>query len=295
MSFALAIAATVLSALFFVGGKVLMARYQMAWPSLWRWSLLSTGSCGMLAYLALGAPALPWWWCLSAGVAGSLAHVCANQAMSWGDASLLVPISGAKPLILVILMPLLMGSALPAHLVNACWLATIGIAITGLAPRRIHRHAPHPTPAAVLMCLAAVLMAVSDVCGAKGVEGAGAHAHLAAIAMWNASMGIPPLLAWWPMRQSESMANRARAISLGVLFALFIAMLALAFATATDPSVSVATVNVVVAFRGVVAVLVVLALDGFLRTGLEPLPRWVHALRLAGALVLGGAVMLAYL
>jgi hypothetical protein len=45
----------------------------------------------------------------------------------------------------------------------------------------------------------------------------------------------------------------------------------------------------------VVAVLVVLALDGFLRTGLEPLPRWVHALRLAGALVLGGAVMLAYL
>ena len=83
------------------------------------------------------------------------------------------------------------------------------------------------------------------------------------------------------------------------LFALtggtLLLMLALAFATATDPSVSVATVNVVVAFRGVVAVLVVLALDGFLRTGLEPLPRWVHALRLAGALVLGGAVMLAYL
>ncbi len=294
MSVALAILATILSALFFVGGKLVMARYGMAWPSLWRWSLSATGACGLIAYLLLGAPALPWGWCIAAGVSGSVAHVCANQAMSWGDASLLVPISGAKPLILILLMPLLMGCSLPPGMVAACWLATVGIAIGGLAPRRVHHHSPHPGAAVALMAVACALMALSDVCGAKGMDQAGPSAKFAAIAIWNASMGLPPLLAWWPMRRAETPANRLRALSLGVLFALFVAALALAFRFAPDPRLAVASVNVVVAFRGVVAVLMVLALDRFLATGLEPLPRWVHALRLTGAAVLGGAVVLAY-
>ncbi len=294
MSFALALAATVFSALFFVGGKLLIARYHMSWLSLWRWSLLATGACGLAAYLALGAPALPWGWCIAAGVSGSLAHVCANQAMAWGDASLLVPISGAKPLILILLMPLLMGESLPPALVAACCLATVGIAIAGLAPRRVHHHAPHPGAAVALMSVACALMALSDVFGKLGMDGAGPGARLAAIAMWNASMGLPPLLAWWPLRSPETSANRVRALALGVLFALFVATLALAFAYADDPRLAVASVNVVVAFRGVAAVLMVLALDRFMATGLEPLPRWVHALRLIGATVIGGAVVLAY-
>jgi drug/metabolite transporter (DMT)-like permease len=288
-----ALAATLLSALFFVGGKLLIARYGMSWPGAWRWTLVSTGLCGGLIYLALGAPPIPWAWCLGAGLAGAMAHVAANQALAWGDATVLVPVSGAKPLMLIALLPLAMGQALAPNLVHACWLATLGIALTGLAPRTVHRHAPHPGAAFLLMAGSAALMAVSDVCGAAGTQHAGEH-RLAAIAVWNMGMGVVPLATFPFARRSESPANRLRACALGVLFTVFIGTIALAFATAADPARAVAEVNILVAFRGVIAVLIVLALDRWLRTGLEPVPRWVHGLRLAGALVLAGAVAVAY-
>jgi len=53
MHIAFAIAATVLSAAFFVGGKVVIAKHGMAWPALWRWTLMTTGVCGLIGWLAL--------------------------------------------------------------------------------------------------------------------------------------------------------------------------------------------------------------------------------------------------
>jgi drug/metabolite transporter (DMT)-like permease len=283
----------VLSAAFFVGGKVAIARHGMAWQSLWRYTLITTGVCGLVAWLALGAPALPWGWCLLAGAAGSLAHVCANQALAWGDASVLVPVSGAKPLVMVPLVLLVFGTPLPANLVWGCALATAGIALGGLGPVRRHRHAPHPRWGFSLMLGSVVLMTCSDLFGAKAMAVAGPELRWATIAGWCMGLGVIPLLAWWTTSGTQSTANRLRACGQGLLFTAFIAMLALAIAFGDDPGAAVAQVNIVIAFRGVVAVLMVLALDRWLDAGLEPLPWWIHAFRLAGAAVLGGAVLVA--
>jgi drug/metabolite transporter (DMT)-like permease len=294
MHIAFAIAATVLSAAFFVGGKVIIARHGMAWPALWRWTLVTTGACGLIGWVACGAPALPWGWCLLAGVSGSLAHVCANQALAWGDASVLVPVSGAKPLLMIPLLWLVFGATLPPDLMHACLLATLGIALGGLGPTRRHRHAPHPHWGFMLMMGSVTLMTLSDLFGAKAMEVAGRDLRAATIAGWCMGLGVVPLLAWWTTSRAETPINRLRATGQGLLFAAFIVVLSLAFALGPDPALAVAEVNIVVAFRGVVAVLMVVALDRWLGTGLEPLPWWIHAIRLAGAGVLALAVVLAF-
>lgn len=293
LCFFLAALATLLSAAFFVGGKVVLSRGQMTWPSLWAWTLLTTGGCGLVAWLGLGAPALPWGWCLAAGLAGALAHICANLALTWGDASLLVPVSGAKPLVLLALAPLFSGQPLPTALVQACWLATVGIALTGLAPRRIHHHARRPGIAFVLMMGAMTLMALSDLCGNEAMAQAGPAGRWAAMAGWNIALGILPLGWLLARRPRNARGPVLTACGLGVLFAVFIVTIASAFAAAPVPARAVAAVNVVVACRGVVAVLMVVALDRWLATGLEPIPRWVQAVRLAGAALLAAAVGLA--
>ena len=293
LCFLLAALATLLSAAFFVGGKVVLSRGRMAWPSLWAWTLATTGGCGVVAWLGLGAPALPWGWCLAAGLAGALAHICANLALTWGDASLLVPVSGAKPLVLLALAPLFSGQPLPTALVHACWLATVGIALTGLAPRRIHHHARRPGTAFLLMMGAMTLMALSDLCGNEAMAQAGPTGRWAAMAGWNIALGILPLAWLLGRRPRNARGPVLAACGLGVLFAVFIVAIASAFAAAPVPERAVAAVNVVVACRGVVAVLMVVALDRWLATGLEPIPRWVQAVRLVGAALLAAAVGLA--
>lgn len=311
MYIALAVAATILSAGFFVGGKVLIARHGMAWPALWRWTLVTTGALGTVAWLAQGAPALPWGWCLLAGAAGSLAHVCTNQSLAWGDASVLVPVSGAKPLVMIPLLWLVFDKAMPPDLAYACGLATLGIALGGLGPVRRHVNAPHPRWGFALMLVSVVLMTLSDLYGAKALKAAGPDLLWPTIAGWCMGLGAIPLAAcvvgwlrgrWfipaqtsWGPGTPESWGNRLRASGQGVLFTAFIVTLSLAFALAPDPALAVAEVNIVIATRGVVAVLMVLALDRWLGMGLEPLPWWMHAIRLAGAAVLAGAVALALL
>lgn len=294
MHIAFAIAATVFSAAFFVGGKVVIARHGMAWQALWRTTLLTTGFCGLLVWLALGAPMLPWHWCLLAGVTGSLAHVCANQALAWGDASVLVPVSGAKPLVMIPLVWLVFGTALPPGLMWACGLATLGIALGGLGPIRRHLHAPHPRWGFALMLASVVLMTLSDLFGAKALNEAGPELRWAVIAGWLMGLGFLPLLAWWIPRRREPRVNHVRAVGQGLLFTGFIVVLSLALSTGGDPGLAVAEVNIVIAFRGLIAILMVLALDRWLATGLEPLPWWIHALRLGSAAVLAGAVAVAF-
>lgn len=294
MHIAFAIAATVLSAAFFVGGKVVIARHGMAWPALWRWTLVTTGLCGLIGWLALGAPAIPWHWCLIAGAAGSLAHVCANQALAWGDASVLVPVSGAKPLVMIPLVWLVFGTELPAGVMWACGLATLGIALGGLGPVRRHQHAPHPRFGFVLMLASVVLMTLSDLFGAKALAEAGPDHRWAAIAGWCVGLGTLPALAFWTTRRPEPRANVVRAVHQGLLFTAFIAVLSLAFVSGSDPGLAVAEVNIVIAFRGMVAILMVLALDRWLATRLEPLPWWIHAMRMLGAAVVALAVLVAF-
>jgi hypothetical protein len=287
--------ATVISACFFVGSKVVMARFAMPWSGVWTWTLLTSGICGLVAWLANGAQAVSWSWCLAAGLAGALAHICANLALSWGEATMLVPLSGAKPLFLLVLNPLFSGAALPGSLVGACWMATFGIALTGLAPRRVHRHASKPGVAFLLMAIAVVLMALSDLCGRHGVAltEASGGSRTAGIAVWNIGLGILPLAWLLARRPAAPRAGVLASMILGVLFAVFIALLAMAFALAPDPRNAVASVNVVVACRGMVAVLLVLGLDHWMRMGLEPIPRWIHGLRLIGAAILALSVFLA--
>lgn len=295
MHIVFAILATILSAAFFVGGKVLIAHHGMAWQSLWRWTLMTTGACGLIGWLALGAPEVPWGWCLLAGAAGSLAHVCANQALAWGDASVLVPVSGAKPLVMIPLVWLVFGTALPPGLMWACGLATLGIALGGLGPIRRHINAPHPRFGFALMLVSVVLMVFSDLFGAKALTVAGPELRWATIAGWCMGLGFLPLLAWWIPRRPETRANQLRAIWQGLLFTGFIVVLSLAFITGDDPGMAVTEVNIVIACRGLVAILMVLALDRWLATGLEPLPRWIHAVRLASAAILAGAVAVAFI
>jgi drug/metabolite transporter (DMT)-like permease len=301
MLISFAILAACLSAAFFVGGKVAIARHGMAWSALWRWSLLTTGACGLVVWLAIGAPSLSWsaWgFCLLAGITGSLAHVCANQALAWGDASVLVPVSGAKPLVMVPLLWLVFGTSMPPNMMWACALATFGIALGGLGPVRRHVHAPHPRWGFALMLGSVVLMTLSDFYGTKALKIAGPELRTAVIAGWCMSLGLLPLLTWWTTARSETLTNRLRAVGQGVIFAAFIAALSLAITFGktfhTDPGLAVSEVNIIVAFRGVIAVVMVLALDRWMGTGLEPLPWWIHGIRLLGALVLAGAVMTAF-
>jgi len=289
----LALAATVLSAGFFVACKLVISR-GLDWRDLWAWSLTTTGVCGLFAWLALGAPAVPWPWVVGAGLAGSLAHVCSNQALRWGDASLLVPVSGAKPVVVVALLPLFAGSTLPRELVLACCLATGGIALVGLAPRRTHAHAPRPGAAFLLMGGGMVLMALSDLFGMRLMHETAPGNRLGAIAAWNAMLGLVPGVAMLAWRRPPSLAAIRSSMAIGIVFVAFIATLAGALATAPDPVRGVAEVNVVVAWRGLVAIGMVLALDRWLGTRLEPLPRHIHLLRAAGAAVLVLAVWLAY-
>jgi hypothetical protein len=46
-----AVLGTILSAAFFVGNKVLMARYEMPWIEVWRWGLGCTSLCGLMVYV----------------------------------------------------------------------------------------------------------------------------------------------------------------------------------------------------------------------------------------------------
>lgn len=289
----LSILATLLSAAFFVGGKVVLARRLMPWTSLWAWQLAATGAIGAVVWLALGAPSAPWGWMLAAGLSGAAAHIAANLALRWGDASLTVPLSGAKPLALLALAPLFTGAAVPPALAYACWLATLGIALGTLAPRRRHEHARRPGTSVLLMVVAVVLMALSDLFGNEGLRAAGPDGRWAAIAAWNMALGLAPVL--WLLAARPATPPRAlgAAAGLGALFAVFIAVLAAALAAAPDPARAVPVVNVVIACRGVAAIAMVVALDRWLGQGLEPIPRWVQGMRLAGALVLALAVALA--
>lgn len=291
MHLTLAIAATVLSAAFFVAGKVVIAR-GVDWRDLWAWSLTVTGLCGLVTWLALGAPAVPWGWFLAAGLSGAFAHVAANLALRWGDASVLVPISGAKPVALIVIAPLF-GDPLRSGVAAACWLATIGIALVGLSPRRVHLHAPRPGGAFLLMLLAMVLMALSDQVGSLGMRALPPERHAGGFAAWNMALGLVPACALPWRRPRRGAGLRASAV-IGVLFAVFIATIAAAFATASDPHQGVAQVNVIVAARGLLAIAMVVAIDHFLKQGLEPVPRSVHLVRALGAAVLAGAVWLAY-
>jgi drug/metabolite transporter (DMT)-like permease len=292
-----AVLGTILSAAFFVGNKVLMARHEMPWIEVWRWGLGCTSLCGLIVYVALGMPSLPWMWLISAGLFGSIAHVAANKALSWGDASFLIPISGAKPL-LVALLPLVMGATLPSTIIYACLLSTFGIALSVMVPPRAHKHAPHPYWGFMVMWIAVVLMVGSDVCGAKAVETTGSQQRFAIISGWCLCMGIAPLFSLMLLgsnRHRCSWRVRGSAMILGVVFAAFLGCLTVAFALAPNPALAVAEVNIVMAFRGLVSVLMVLALDRWLALALEPLPGWIHAVRLLGSLVLGGAVAIAFM
>lgn len=287
-----------LSTVFFVGGKVVMTRHAMPWVAYWRWSLGTASLLGILAYLLLGVPSVPGWqWCLFAGMIGSLAHVFANTALSWGEASLLVPVSGAKPVMLLVITPLVTGATIGWDLGVACLLATAGVVIAGLTPRPRHRHAVRPTFALLLMIVATACMATSDVVGNVGLDqsrGATLRERAGAIAVWNAGLGILPVLSFLRGGWSVPRSAIAAASANGVVFALYILVIATAFQMAPDPKLAVPAVNVVISLRGVCAVLLVLAIDRWLRLGLEPVPRWVHALRLLGATVLVAAVALAY-
>lgn len=289
--------AMLISTVFFVGGKVVMARFNMPWVAYWRWSLGTAAVIGLGVYLLLGAPAVPGWqWCLGAGMVGSLAHVFANTALKWGEASLLVPISAAKPVVLLVLTPLFTGAVVGMDLTIASLLATVGVVIAGLTPRPRHHHAPHPTIALVLMIIATACMATSDLVGNQGLEqgrGGDWQTRIAAIALWNAGLGILPALSFLrPGWAVPRMAKLAAATNGGV-FALYIAIIAAAFQLAPNPALAVPTVNVVISLRGVCSVLLVLVIDRWFRMGLEPVPRWVHGLRLLGAVVLVAAVALA--
>lgn len=290
--------AMLVSAVFFVGGKVVMARFSIPWVAYWRWSLGSASLLGLIGYVALGAPAVPGWqWCLFAGMVGSFAHVLANTALSWGEASLLIPVSGAKPVVLLAVVPLVTGVAVSGDLTWACLLATVGVMISGFAPRTVHRHAPRPTIAFFLMMLATACMATSDVFGKVGLDKAKGMDDLTrygSIACWNMGLGILPLLSFAIPHWRSSPAARIAGGIQGAVFALYIVLMSVAFQLAKDPAQAVAAVNVVVSLRGVTAVLLIMAIDRWMKLGLEPVPRWVHGLRLAGAMVLVLAVALAY-
>ncbi len=293
-----AILATFLSAGFFVGNKVLMARYNMPWIEVWRWGLWATSACGFIAYMIMGMPALPWTWVIFAGLCGSLAHVAANKALSWGDASLLIPISGAKPLVLVGVIPLIMGQSLSDKIIYASLLATLGLALTGIVPPRPHKNAPHPYLAFLGMWIAVFFMVGSDVCAASAVKNVDAQntaAIAAVMAGWCMCMGIAPALSVVAQRHKRPWQARFGAMGLGVVFACFLICMTTAFAVAPNPAIGVAEVNIVIAFRGMMSVLMVLALDRWMAMALEPLPKWVHGLRLIGTTVLGGAVALAFI
>jgi drug/metabolite transporter (DMT)-like permease len=289
-----AVLATILSAAFFVGNKILMARYEMPWIEVWRWGLGATSLCGIVAYVLLGMPSLPWMWVIGAGVSGAFAHVLANKALSWGDASFLIPISGAKPL-LVALLPLVMGVTLPDTIIYACLLSTLGIALSVMIPPRAHKYAPHPYWGFFAMWISVVFMVGSDVCGAKAAEIVGQQQRFGIIAGWCICMGIAPMLSLGSHRHRCSWAVRGGAMLLGVVFAAFLGCMTIAFTLAPNSALAVAEVNIVMAFRGLVSVLMVLALDRWLALALEPLPRWIHAVRLIGSLVLGGAVVIAFM
>ncbi|MBA3686174.1 MAG: hypothetical protein H0W72_13180, partial [Planctomycetes bacterium] len=166
-------------------------------------------------------------------------------------------------------------------------------ALGGIAPRPRHANAPRPLSAFAAMAVAVVLMAISDLCGATGVASAQPGGALAAIAAWNLGLGLGPVLVAPSRLRRDRPWHIACAAGLGVVFAAFIATIAAAFALIPERGAAVATVNIVVACRGVVAILLVLALDRWLAAGLEPIPRWVHAIRLAGAVILAAAVALA--
>jgi hypothetical protein len=297
---ALAVLATVLSAAFFVGGKIVLARTGLPWQGLWACSLITSGVCGLIAWAILGLPTGGWQWALVAGICGAAAHVCANLALAWGEASLLVPVSGAKQIVLLVASPLMMGAALPGGVVVGSVLATISLAMCGITPRTTHRHAPHPGAAFLLMIAAACGMALSDLCGMRALDAAGPSGRWGAIALWNVGFALLPMLYLiargirgvaadrvWPWR------GVAHAVAQGLLFSAFVIALAWAFVVAPDPDSAVASVNVIIAGRGLVGVVLVLALDRWLVLGLEPIPRWIHGVRLLSAVILVAAVAVA--
>lgn len=290
--------AMLVSTVFFVGGKVVMARFALPWVAYWRYSLGTAALVGGAVYLAVGAPTIPgWYWYLGAGAVGSLAHVFANTALSWGEASLLVPVSGAKPVVLLVLIPLVTGAVIGADLTIASLLATIGVVIAGLTPRPRHRHAPHPTIAFFLMMIATAGMATSDVVGNVGLElgrGGGWRERCGAIGLWNLGLGILPGLSFLIRRWPAPPRARVAAAGNGLIFAMYIALIAAAFQLAPDPRLAVPSVNIVISLRGVCSVVLVLLVDRWFGLGLEPVPHWVHALRLLGAIILVAAVAIAY-
>jgi drug/metabolite transporter (DMT)-like permease len=293
-----AVAAMLASTLFFVGGKMIMARFQIPWVAYWRWSLGAASLAGLVAWVVIGCPApIGWEWCLGAGMVGALAHVLANTALSLGEASLLVPVSGAKPVILLLLNPIATGAAVPPALRWACLLATVGVVVASLSPRREHRHARRPSLALFLMMGATACMALSDVIGNVGLahlREAGTGSRAGAIAIWNMGLGVLPVLSMAIPRWRISAGAAYASAGNGLVFALYIVLLAAAFQLMSDPAQAVPLVNVVISLRGVCAVIVVMAVDRWLRMGLEPVPPWVHGLRLAGAVILVGAVALAF-
>jgi drug/metabolite transporter (DMT)-like permease len=265
----------------------------MPWIEVWRWGLWTTSACGAIIYLSLGMPTLPWFWVICAGLCGALAHVAANKALSWGDASLLIPISGAKPLVLVGMLPLFMGEVLPPQLMYACLLATFGIVLTSIVPSRTHKDSPHPYWGFGVMWIGVVFMVCSDLGGANAIKQLGNDHRIEVIAGWCMCMGIAPTLSLVAHRHARPWPARFGAMGLGIVFAGFLACMTMAISLAPNPAIAVAEVNIVVAFRGLASVLIVLAIDRWLAMALEPLPRWVHALRLLGAGILGSAVALA--
>lgn len=279
------------SSVIYVLGALLVRRAADLGVGLWRTTFVSNTLSALLflPLKLLGGPGQPmavWWQPATLAALLVLGQTLGFLALTRGDVTVATPVLGFKTILVAILTPLLLGLPLPPHLWWAAGLSTAGIAllnVTGSShPRRLGISVSAASGAAVAFALFDVLIQRWSPAWGAGqlipfVMGLGALFSLAFIPFFREPLWQIPAGSWMPL-----LGGSACISAQGILLITAVGV----FGDST-------AINVVYSARSLWMVLAVWSIGHWFHNAEHRLGPKILGGRLAGAVLMTAAIVLA--
>lgn len=237
-------------------------------------------------------PLAGWWQAALVGLSFVLGQMFTYIAFRYGDVSVATPVFGVKVIIVAVMLACLADEQIPPRVWLGAMLATIGVGVIQAGARSAE--SPELTARrAVLTIIPALLAAVSLSLFDAGLQTWGRN--------WGAARFLPPMFittGFWSCGFLPWVDRPARLRQLGVLRPLVIgtvlmAVQAMSMSWSLSRYGDATRINIVYALRGLWAVLLAWSLARLFGGAEAGYSRRIMLLRLAGALLLTGSVVVA--
>lgn len=279
------------SSVIYVLGALLVRRAADLGVGLWRTTFVSNTLSALLflPLKLLGGPGQPithWWQPAVLAALLVLGQTLGFLALTRGDVTVATPVLGIKTILVAVLTPFLLGLPLPQHLWWAAGLSTAGIALLNLSgtghPQRLGISVAAASGAAVAFALFDVLIQRWSPAWGAGqlipfVMGLGALFSLAFIPFFREPLRQIPTGSWMPL-----LGGSACISAQGILLITAVGV----FGDST-------AINVVYSARSLWMVLAVWSIGHWFHNAEHRLAPGILGSRLAGAVLMTAAIVLA--